>query len=88
MNVEVMFFGKLREIAGHRHAITMVDSAHLSDLIERLNKEYGFDFGKELNSAQRLSILINGHVYNLLGNLEITLKHGDVVAFVPIILGG
>ena len=38
MNIEVLFFGKLRELATRQRVISMMDGARLADLIEYLAK--------------------------------------------------
>lgn len=88
MNIEVLFFGKLRELATRQRVIPMMDGARLADLIEYLAKEYGVDFHQEVDHLERLRILINGREYDLLGSMEAQLKDGDTVVFLPLIAGG
>ncbi len=89
MNIEVLFFGKLRELtAVNRRAIVVKDDSKLADLLERLSEEYGADFHHQVNNIQGLRILINGREYTLLGGMEASLKEGDTVVLLPPIFGG
>ncbi len=88
MNIEVLFFGRLRELATRQRVIPMTDSAQLTDLIERLAKEYGIKFHQEVSQMEGLRILINGSEYDLLSGMATPLKDGDVVVFLPITAGG
>ena len=88
MNVEVLFFGKLRELAVRKQAMSMREGAQLSDLIERLGAEYGVDFRQEVDHIGGLRILINGREYDLLDGMNTQLKDGDMVVFLSLIAGG
>jgi molybdopterin converting factor small subunit len=89
VNVEVLFFGQLRELAAVRQTIVaMNDGARLVDLIEHLGEECGTAFRREVSNIQRLQILINGQRHTLLGGMEAPLKDGDTVVFLPPIFGG
>jgi MoaD family protein len=89
MNIEVLFFGKLRELtAVNRRAIAVKDDGKLADLLERLNEEYGVDFRRQVKNIQGLRILINGREYAILGGMEAPLKEGDTVVLLPPIFGG
>ena len=89
MNIEVLFFGKLREItAVNRRVAVVKDGGKLADLLEYLNEEYGADFRHQVNSIQGLRILINGREYTQLGDKEAPLKDGDTVVLLPPIFGG
>lgn len=88
MNVEVLLFGKLRELATRQRVVSVTDGARLIDLIEWLVKEYGVEFREEVNHIERLHILINGQYYDFLDNAETLLKEGDVVAILPLLAGG
>ena len=53
MNVAVLFFGQLREIAGTRQeVISMRDGARLFDLLERLGGKYGTPFCEEVGRIE------------------------------------
>ncbi len=88
MNVEVLFFGKLRELAVRQQAMSMTEGARLTDLTERLSEEYGVDFRQEVNHIEGLRILINGQEYDLLDGMNTQLKDGDMVVFLSLIVGG
>ena len=89
MNVEVLFFGQLRELAAVRQTtFVMKDGARLVDLIEHLGGKYGDAFRHEVNNVRHLQILINGQQHTFLGGMEAPLKDGDTVVFLPPIFGG
>ena len=89
MNIEVLFFGKLRELtAVNRRATVVKDGGKLADLLEQLNEEYGAGFRHQVNNIQGLRILINGREYTQLGGKEALLKDGDTVVLLPPIFGG
>ncbi len=89
MNIEVLFFGQLRELTAVRQKIIVIkDGAKLADLIEHLGEEYGVAFHNEVDNIQGLRILINGRQYTLLGGMEAPLEDGDTVVLLPPIFGG
>lgn len=89
MNIEVLFFGQIRELTGkHREEITIRESARLIDLIEQLTEQYGIAFSHEVNHIKGLRILISGREYGLLGGIGAPLKDGDTVVLLPPIAGG
>ena len=89
MNIEVLFFGQLRELtSSNRTTTALKDGASLADLIERLGEEYGTAFRKKMDSVQGLRILINGREYKLLGGMDAPLQDGNTVVLLPPIFGG
>lgn len=89
MNIEVLFFGQLRELtAVNRRTAVVKDGARLADLIEHFGEEYGSAFHQQIDNIKGLRILINGREYTLLGGMEALLKDGDTVAILPPIFGG
>ncbi|MFC1984441.1 MoaD/ThiS family protein [Chloroflexota bacterium] len=89
MNIETLFFGRLRELTTvSQRAIAMKDNTRLVDLLEHLGEEYGAAFRHQVNNIRGLRILINGREYTLLGGIEAPLKEGDTVVFLPPIAGG
>ena len=89
MNIEVMFFGQLRELtAANRMTTAVKDGASLADLMEHLGEEYGAAFRQKVDNVQGLRILINGQEYKWLGGMEAPLNDGDTVVLLPPIFGG
>jgi len=89
MNIEVLFFGELRELTAVRQKnVAMDDGARLVDLVEHLGEEYGDAFRHEAKTIRRLQILINGQQHTFLGGMEAPLRDGDTVVFMPPIFGG
>lgn len=89
INLEILFFGKLRDIAGvSKTGAVIKDGSRLSDLVEHLSGHYGEEFGEEIANIAGLRILINGREYYLLGRMEAPLTEGDTIVFLPPIAGG
>jgi molybdopterin converting factor small subunit len=88
MKIELLLFGKLRELAVRQRKVSIADGARFADLVDWLVKEYGAGFGEEIDHKERWHFLINGKYYSPLDSLEIPLKDGDVVAILPYLAGG
>jgi molybdopterin synthase sulfur carrier subunit len=89
VNVEIIFFGQLRELAAARQVTFVIsDGARLADLMKHLGEEYGDAFRRELSNTRHLQILINGQRHNFLGGMETPLNDGDTVVLLPPIFGG
>ena len=89
MNIEVLFFGQLRELTEERLIpVDIEDDTSLDGLIEHICRLYGDVFREKTESIPGLRILINGREYTQLSGLETAIKEGDTVAFLPPIAGG
>ena len=89
MNIEVLFFGQLREITGvSRTNVVIDDNSRLADLVAYLSRQYSDAFREKVESIEGLRILINGREYYLLGRMEAPLSDGNTVVFLPPIAGG
>jgi len=89
MNIEVLFFGQLREITGvSRSGVVINDDSRLADLVQYLSGKYGNTFREKVESIEGMRILINGREYYLLGRMEAPLSDGNTVVFLPPIAGG
>jgi MoaD family protein len=89
MNIEVLFFGHLREITGvSRTGVVIDDNSRLADLVDSLAEQYGDVFREKVEGIEGLRILINGREYYLLGRMEAPLTDGNTVVFLPPIAGG
>ena len=88
-NLELLFFGNLREITGtNKMEAVITDGSLLSDLVNYLSDRYGEEFGKSIEDIPGLRILINGREYYLMGRMDSPLSDGDTVVFMPPIAGG
>ncbi len=89
MRVEVLLFGRPRELAGSsQETVALKQGASLSDLFESLGSKYGPSLANELGRTEGLIVLINGRDYSLLGGMSAPLKADDTVAVFPIAGGG
>ncbi len=88
MIVDLWFHGVFREIATRRRQITLTAGASLGDLIERLAEEYGSRFSEEMARGDEYFIMLNGNYCRPVENRDRLLDDKDVVAFVPITVGG
>jgi MoaD family protein len=89
MDIEIMLFGQLRELAGvYRETIAITGPAPLSRLIKTLGEKHGSQFAGAVASSRGLRILVNGREYQVLEGMETELKDADSVAFLPYIEGG
>ncbi|HEY93498.1 MAG TPA: MoaD/ThiS family protein [Dehalococcoidia bacterium] len=89
MNIEVLFFGQLREITGVSQTnVVIEDNSRLADLVAYLSGQYGEVFREKVESIEGLRILVNGREYYLLGRMEAPLSDGNTVVFLPPIAGG
>jgi MoaD family protein len=89
MNVEVLLFGRLRELAGaSEESFRPDEGACLEDLFGLLGARHGPSLARELASPERFMILVNGRHYTSLNGLQTALKQGDTVAIVPAVIGG
>lgn len=89
MNIEVLFFGQLREITGvSRTGVVINDNSRLADLVLHLAGQYGDALQEKIEGIAGMRILINGREYYLLGRMEAPLSDGNTVVFLPPIAGG
>ena len=88
MNVDVWFHGVFREIATRRRDVLLPQDANLSNLIEQLAQEYGSIFSDQIARKDDYFIILNGNYCTSHVDVNRPLDDRDVVAFVPIIVGG
>lgn len=89
MEIEVLLFGKPRELAGtSQETVTVEDGAVLKDLVKQLGSQHGAAFAREVRRTKGIRILINGREYGLLGGMEAPLSDKDTVVFLPMMFGG
>lgn len=89
MKLEVLFFGKFRDITGTSRTDAVIeDGSRLADLVEYLGGQYGQEFNENVDGIPGLRILVNGREYFLLGRMEAPLSEGTTVVFLPPIAGG
>ncbi len=89
MDIEVMLFGKLRELAGvSKEVVALGDVVTLSGLVSTLGDRHGLKFAEEVTATKGLRILVNGREYQLLAGMETSLRDNDSVVLLPPIEGG
>ena len=89
MDIQLRYFGVLREITGiGEEILALWEGARLIDLINRLAETYGTAFRLQVDHRDSYVILINGQHHEILGGEETILKAGDRVVFLPVTMGG
>ena len=89
MQVEVLFFGRPRELAGtSRDLLSVGHGLRLIDLFELLGAKYGEELSGELRLIERLIVFVNGRDYRTLGGVDVLLADSDTVAILPVVTGG
>jgi len=89
MKVNLLFFARLRDLAGVRdREIEIAEGGTLGSLLEQLCGEYGADFRHQIETSQGLRIMVNGRENEVLQGLETVLNEGDTVTFFPLVFGG
>lgn len=89
MDIEVMFFGRLRDLAGvSKEMVATNNEAKLLELVANLAEKHGTKFAEEVAATRGLRILVNGREYQALAGMETQLKNGDSVVLLPPIEGG
>jgi molybdopterin converting factor small subunit len=83
VNIEVLFFGRLREVTGIKETrIGLDDDASLQGLIDSLSAKYGVAIRDELRKNEFLQIQVNGKAVSAGDNNG--LNEGDTVSIVLI----
>ena len=89
MQIEVLYFGTLREISGQRREfLDISEEDNVSSVLRILCEKYGSAFKDRIEDRDRYGILIDGRHYETVGGIESSLKDGDQVAFLPVTMGG
>lgn len=89
--VLIRYYANLRGITGKKEE-EVSDSEYVSDLLEKLKKEYGDKFTSSLYRNGELIgnviILVNGININFLEGLKTKLKNEDKIDIFPPVAGG
>ena len=89
VNVEVVFFAHLRELAGaSEKTVTLKDGARVDDLIEVLSAEYGPALRGEIVENEGMRVFISGREFWLEDGRQEALAAGDKVVFLYPFVGG
>jgi MoaD family protein len=91
MELEILYFGKLRDLSGGKtREIVTVDGnvEDIKSLIKELEEKHGSEFAEALAATKGLRILVNGREYQLLNGMDTKLKDKDTVVLLPPIFGG
>ncbi len=89
MQVEVLFFGRIREATGiSQELVTVADGATLNDLLKVLKTKFGSVLTRELRASRRPMVLVNGRNMQSLQGSRTALQDKDLVAILPAMFGG
>lgn len=89
VNVDVVFFAHLRELAGtSEKTVTLKDGARVDDLVETLAADYGPALRQEIVENEGMRVFISGREYWLEDGRRETLAAGDKVVFLYPFVGG
>ncbi len=88
MRINIRAFGELLEVLGMHSAIELEDGESLGSLATKLAEKTGRNFEPRSPGGSNLTILINGRNVRTLKGFETTLREGDTVAFIPLVVGG
>lgn len=92
MNVKVKGFGDMQRFLKGETAIELKEGAKMSDLILSLGGKAGasgiYLLGSYKVDDSSLVVLVNGRNVHALKGYETVLKHGDLVSFMPVLVGG
>ena len=89
MKIEVLFFGRPRELAGAaRKIITVKKGACLADLFRVLENRYGIRYTGDLKHKDAVMVMVNGRNSKNLGEQNTPLEDQDTVAVMPVVVGG
>jgi molybdopterin converting factor small subunit len=89
VNVDVVFFAHLRELAGmSEKTVALKDGARVDDLIEALSLEYGLPMRREIVENEGMRVFISGREYWLEDGRKEPLSAGDKVVFLYPFVGG
>ena len=89
MKIEVLFFGRPRELTGSaRKIVSIKEGAKLKDLFRLLDSLYDAKFTNDLQRKEALIVMVNGRHYLSLDGPETQLSDKDTVAIMPAVVGG
>jgi len=89
MKIEVLLFGRPREIVGaSRKIVSLEKGSKLDDLLDLLARKYGAGVSNELKRTDTLIVMINGRHFGTIGGVEAPLNDKDTVAIMPAVVGG
>jgi len=92
LKVKVKGFGDMQRFLKEKTAINLKDKAKVRDLILFLGGKAGasgiYLLGSYKVEDSSLVVLVNGRNVYALKGYETVLKEGDLVSFVPVLVGG
>ena len=92
MNVKVKGFGDMQRFLNGKTAIELKEGAKMSDLILFLGGKAGASgillIGGYKVEDSSLVVIVNGHNIHALQGYKTVLKQGDLVSFMPVLVGG
>jgi len=92
MKVEVKGYGDMKRFLGDKSSIELKDEAKIRDLILALGgkvkgSKIAYLGGYRVDDSTVI-VLVNGRNIHALSGHDTVLKEGDLVTFVPVLIGG
>jgi sulfur-carrier protein len=95
MKTKIHYLGLVKTYTNKTEdTIELPEAAHLSDLLNKLAKEFGKQFTQDIYEPNakdvktNFSITVNGVFIGQLDGLNTKLKDGDLVILMPLVTGG
>lgn len=88
MKVNLQLSGTIARLAAPSLELELKKGATVSDLIEKLVRRYGAEFGERINHREMWQIGINGHLQLLATAQDNPLRDHDQVLIIPLQFGG
>ena len=95
MKIKIHYLGLVKTYTNKTEdTIELNEAAYLSDLLNKLAKEFGKQFAQDIYESNakdvktNFSITVNGVFIGQLDGINTKLKDGDMVILMPLVTGG
>jgi len=92
LKIIIRAYGDIKHILGDKSTVELDDGAKIRDLILKLggkvkSSRSAFLGGYKLEDSA-LVVLVNGRNIHALDDIDTVLKEGDIITFMPVLVGG